>query len=380
MEVYEFRNKCIFCEEKVFVDCFDIINTINYTEDLDVSYNENEIINLNFVGCVKCGGVQLKNLFDPNLIYGKASHCTENDEWVKHNNSFISFIKKNIIKNNKVIEIGGGLGKFAKNAMNEIKTIDSYKILEIGHPIKNVELAQKIEFLEGNCEDYNFNELDVDTIIMSHVFEHLYDPKKFVKNISNANIKEIFIAIPHMEVLMENGDINNLNVQHTFYIDAKYIASLFNEFSYSLNETLNYADNSLFFYFKKNFTPSNFKSKELYANVNLIKTLDHFYNNLKEKISKIDIDHRFFICPSGFYGKIVYYYLKEETKKNVIGFLDGDKNKINKRLSGTNHLVYHKEFIQHRENVTILLISEKYKEKLIEELDEYNKSINFLIL
>ena len=53
-----------------------------------------------------------------------------------------------------------------------------------------------------------------------------------------------------MELLTENGDINNLHVQHTFYIDAKYITSLFNEFNYSLNEKLNYADNSLFFHFK----------------------------------------------------------------------------------------------------------------------------------
>ena len=37
-----------------------------------------------------------------------------------------------------------------------------------------------VKFIKGNCENYNFNKDD--TIIMSHVLEHLHDPRKFVKN------------------------------------------------------------------------------------------------------------------------------------------------------------------------------------------------------
>tara|TARA_A100001015_G_C14594572_1_gene558046 strand:+ start:385 stop:645 length:261 start_codon:yes stop_codon:yes gene_type:complete len=75
------RKNCVICDESDFVECFDIINTINIVEDCNIDFNENEIKKLIFKGCKNCGCVQLENLFDPNEIYAQASHYTSGSIW-----------------------------------------------------------------------------------------------------------------------------------------------------------------------------------------------------------------------------------------------------------------------------------------------------------
>ena len=375
------RDCCVICEEKKFINSFDIINTINFVEDNNTIYNENEIKHLNFIGCINCGCVQLQNLFDPKEIYNQSSTNTQSLLWSKHNELFIKFIQENIITNNvNIVEIGGGSGKLAKEIINNIKNINSYKILEISSEYNN-KIIENIHYISGNCEIFDFNSVNVDTIILSHVFEHLYEPKKFIKNISNKNINEIFISIPDMENLTKNGDINNLHIQHTFYIDTNFIIRLFKEYNYILKNIFNFEKNSVFYQFVKNNNVDNvIKNIDNYENKNLLEVISRFYLNIKEKIKNININKPFFICPSGFYGKIIYYYLEDNIKENLIGFLDSDQNKINKRLSGTKCLIFSKEYIKNIDNITILVIAEKYKNEIVSELLSYNNNIEFIFL
>jgi len=372
------RDVCVLCLEKKFVSCFDIINTINIVESLDSEFNENEINYLDFIGCKNCGCVQLKNLFDPELIYNQASHFTESGVWIKHNDLFVKFIDENISKNKNIIEIGGGSGRLAKNILNSIKKISSYKILDIS--VKHIDTLKDIEYIEGNCESFDFNNTNAEVIILSHVFEHLYEPKKFIKNIGASNISEVFISIPDMENLTNEGDINNLHIQHTFYIDTNFITGLFKEYNFDLKNIFNYEHNSVFYHFVKNDLTYTNKTINDYKNVAAIDFLKNFYANIKNKIMNFTTNELFFICPSGFYGKIIYHYMEKSVKEQVIGFLDSDKHKINKRLSATKCPIYGKEYIKNFENINVLIIAEKYKNEIVEELLSYNNSINFIFL
>lgn len=371
------RTLCVICNNNKFINSFDIVNTINIVEDINECIPENEIQTLNFVGCNNCGCVQLQNLFDVNELYNQPSCYTESLSWVKHNELFSNFILNNIISHNiNIVEIGGGSGKLAKYNLKNIKNIKNYKILEVSSEYNTLE---NIDYITGNCETYNFNDINVNVIILSHVFEHLYEPRKFIQNIINTNIKEVFISIPDMENLIKNNDINSLNIQHTFYIDTKFITFLFNEHKYELKNIFYYDNNSVFYHFIKN-DNNTIQIIDNYKNINLLEVINSFYYNLKQNIKNINTTKPFFICPSGFYGKIVYYYLEKNIQNNVIGFLDSDKNKINKRLCGTKNVIFNKEYIKNMNNVTILVISEKYKNEIVNELLLYNNNIEFIFL
>lgn len=367
------RINCIICNNNCLLNNFDLISTIDMVSLNE--YNHSELFNLNFVGCNNCGCVQLKNLFEQSIIYEEPIQCIDGPLLLKHNELFANFVFENC-KNEKILfEIGGSYGKIAKQIINKYININleiDYKILEFN--IENYPTIENIQYLEGNCESFNFN--DYKTIIMSHVFEHLYNPREFIKKISDDNVDNIFISIPDMDNLMKNGDINNLNIFHTFYINTIFLEYIFNLYNYELIKSFNYKESSIFYYFKKN-KESMVEPKE-YRQIFLLKTIGDFYKDITKRTQILDINKEFFICPAGFYGRNIYNNLNENTKNKVLGFLDGDSFKIGKRLSGTPLNIYDKNYIKNYDKVVVLICSEKHKDELSNELIKYNKNIEII--
>ena len=368
------RNKCVICNELFDsnkIISLNIFNTINIVEIID--YKRDEVKPLQFIGCKNCGCIQLENLFPQSEIYAQPLQIFDGPVIQKHHDLFCDFVIKNIHYDPNLFEIGGSYGKLANKIVSKYneKSFDiSYKIMEFSadkYPSIN-----NIEYISGNCEDYHYN--GINTIIMSHVFEHLYNPRKFIEKISKTDIQNIFISIPDMDGLMKIGDTNNINILHTFYINTKYIVYLFQIYGFILKDTYEYTNNSIFYYFVK----SSQKIELEYKQISLLKEIPTFYETAISKIKSINILDPFYICPSGFYGQFIYFYLNENSKKNVKGFLDGDPFKINKRLSGTPLYIYEKKYISSFENITILITSAKHHTEIKTELLQYNSNITFI--
>jgi hypothetical protein len=272
-----------------------------------------------------------------------------------HYELFKNFIISNTDENN-LFEVGGSYGRLAKLIINERKHVN-YKILELNDDYPYFE---NCEYIIGNCESYNFK--DVKNLIMSHVFEHLYNPRDFLKRI-NKSVENVFISIPDMDALMKIQDINNLNVFHTFYINTNYITRLFNEYDYNLVNIQFYENNSIFYYFKKKH--------------DIPKQIKKFYDNIKNKIKEINFSEEFFICPSSHYGKFVYYNLHKNIRDTkLLGFIDNDPDKNNKRLCGTNCKIFQKEkLLEYTKPITVLIISEKHKKELTDIFNTFNNII-----
>ena len=333
------RKRCVICDRKTFVYAFNIYNTTNIVSSK--VFTDDEIKILNFMSCVNCGCIQLKNLFLQSEIYSQPLQIFDGPVTRKHHDLFCDFIIANTNYEEELFEIGGAYGNLAKRIIKKYDTDHKdikYSILE--YSSESYPAIDKVNYISGDCELYAYN--NIDTIIMSHVFEHLYRPRDFVKNISDTNVQNVFISIPDMDNLTINGDINNLNILHTFYLNTQYIANLFSMYGYNIKKIENYDSHSNFYHFKKENAISAFS----YKNLELPIKQKLFYEKNIETINSINIDRPFYICPSGFYGQFIYFHLNDETRKNLIGFLDGDKFKIGKRLSGTRLPIFDQE---HRE-------------------------------
>lgn len=368
------RNNCAICEHSLFTDSFKMNTTINMVSDRE--YCENETFVLKFDGCCNCGCVQMRELEEPSKIYNQPLECFYGPALKKHYDLFNEFIIKSVdYREKSFFEIGGSYGRLAKLMIEKYKeknhSID-YNILEFS--AENYPEIENVKYISGNCENYDYT--DIKTIIMSHVFEHLYEPRKFVNAIANNSVKNIFISIPDMDNLTINKDVNNLNIFHTYYLNTSYLTKIFNDYGYDLIDSYNYENNSVFYYFTKTHQIIN----NDYKNIALIDNLKQFYENLQNNISNINIKDKFFICPSGFYGKFIYYNLNERTKQNVIGFLDSDEKKIGKRLMGTHCKVFEKKEISNYEKVKILIVSEKHRNEIKYELSQYHSDISFILL
>jgi len=383
------RNQCVVCCKNDFIPIINISNTTTIVSTKE--FESNEIKQLKFIGCVECGCVQLQNLFLQNIIYSQPLEIFNGPIIKKHRELFCDFIINNINYEPLLFEIGGSYGDLAKMIINkylEDNLYVTYKILE--YSSENYPKIENLEYISGDCETYEY--IGINTIIMSHVFEHLYNPREFIEKISNTEIKNVFISIPDMDDLLKNGDINNLNILHTFYINTQYIVYLFNEYGFSIENMYNYKCNSNFYFFKKNIQRSSVVlldeegSNELlsreriiqYKNKELLLQHKVVYDKFKSDINNIHIDKPFFICPSGFYGQFVYFNLNKETVKNVIGFLDGDIFKIDKRLCGTPLKIFKKSQVDKYDRIIVLISSCKHNNEIQDELLLYNKNIQFV--
>jgi hypothetical protein len=84
-----------------------------------------------------------------------------------------------------------------------------------------------------------------------------------------------------------------------------------------------------------------------------------------------------YIIPSGIYGQFVYYFLRD--KINVIGFLDNNSQRHNKKLYGTDKLVYNPRSINYS-TATILVCDCPYKDEIVTGLKAICDSILFLYI
>ncbi len=368
------RTNCVICDESNFIDNFNLLNTINIVSS-NYDIEEDEIKTLNFVSCDNCGCVQLKNLFLKSEIYSQPLQIFNSPEFNNHNDSFSEFIITHIQYEKEILEIRGNYAYLANKIISNYNNYNyeiDYKIMEYDSSF--YPSTQQIEYISGDCENYNFTNSNINTIIMSHVFENLYKPRDFLDKINNSNIQKIFISIPDMDNLTLSGDLNNLNILQTFYINTSYLCYLFNLYGFNTIEIKNYNNNSIFYYFKRELNVE----LPLFQNLQLPIIQKEFYEKNNQTIENININSPFYICPSGFYGQFIYFKLNEDTKRYLLGFLDSDPFKTNKRLSGTELLTFNKNCINiSPETVHILISSMNNKNELITELLNYNNNIIF---
>jgi hypothetical protein len=237
-----------------------------------------KFINLDLYGCKNCGSVQLKHLLDPNELYGTSHNITYNTPiWKEHHRLLCNFICDNIETNNKeIIEIGGYSGVLA-NLITQKDSDIKYTILDLCDINPNIE---NVKFINGNCETYNF---DKDcSIVMSHIFEHLYQPNKFINNIKDNGIQNVFISIPNMNAQIKNNLIPIIHQEHTFLCDYETIIYLFSKGGYLCKSSYFYKEQSIFFHF---INSSNVTVDSSYFDIKRIDSVYNVYEYNKNKVN-----------------------------------------------------------------------------------------------
>jgi hypothetical protein len=365
------RTECVVCTSKHLKFVYDLKEfpmTFLPTESL---VSEDIKIDLKLYGCENCGCVQLKELLDPKILYRTAHNITYNTPlWKEHHTTLSDFIY-NHKESDSIIEVGGYSGVLVKNLLEKDKKIN-YTILDICDEDPQI---PNVKFIRGNCETYEFSENT--TVVMSHVFEHLYEPSKFITNLSRQNVKNVFISIPDMSSLVRSRTIPIVHQEHTFFCDYNDIIYLFSKKNYTCKRSFNFKNHSLFFYFIKD---ENTNIVERF-NTNRISENYSVYEYNKNKIENIrDFDETFYIVPAGLYGQMIYYFLSDKLKSQTLGFLDNDPSKIDKRLYGTPSSIFKMDKVKEYDYITVLIFNGVYTKEIVEQLNSYNKNIRYVYL
>jgi len=354
------RINCVICDNKLqdFISydlpLFNSVTIENINNDL--------LINNKYGVCIKCKSVQLISLLDPKLLYSYPNKYELTPLWLKHHKEFTNFIKLSSNNINSICEIGGG-----NNGLHEyFENINNYSILDLYEP--NTKL-NTIKYKIGNCEEYvDYNE---STLVLSHTFEHLYNPLKFIKTLQATNVENIFISVPNMKDMLDNKtSISIVFSEHTFYFEKEDILYMFETNGFKSVNTIQFDNHSLFFHFKKS------KSSNISIHVKE-ESMNKLYNLFYLRLNKIhiDINEKYYVMPSHYIGQAAYYSIKNND--NIIGFLDNDLNKIGKRLYGTQLYVYNPELLKNSIE-TVLLVQNPYYEEMYNQLININLNIKII--
>ena len=357
--------KCIICQ----TTDFEIILSSPQFPIMAISNDTADTIFYDFtlLVCNNCKCLQLKNLIDPSILYSdNYTNSSFSPSWKDHHIYFSKFILKNST-DVRFLEIGANKGDLFNCMSTERKleytTLDMYK---------HKDLPNEIKFIEGNCETYNFSGFK--TLILSHVFEHLYLPHTFIKNIKDADVSSVYISIPNFDLLLNQKSICLLHSQHTFYCGDDYIKYLFSLYNYTCVTSYVYNGNfkSGMYKFVLDIT-----LKQINLPTTDIKLYKEIYIEKINKIKNTSIPPNSYIIPSGIYGQYFYYFINQ--KNNIVGFLDNNSQRHNNKLYGTDKEVYSPLNIDYTKS-TVIVCECPYTDEIVNGLKKISPSINLIYI
>jgi len=362
------RTECAICSSAALKHLYTLEKFPYTFLPVTDSITDDTYVTLPIYSCGRCGCVQLKDLVDPTVLYEIPHNTTqETPMWKEHHVQFTEFVCA-AADSRQILEIGGGSGVLSKRILSKKPHI-KYTIMDLcdsNPPLENV------EFIHGNCETSDIS--NQTTVILSHVFEHLYNPNTFIYNMKKNNITNIIISIPNMVAFIDKKTMPIIHQEHTYFCGKDDIEYMFSKMGYACKRTYSYKDHSLFFHFAY----TAIAPYDIPSTIQRAADIYQIYEYNKTHISNIALTTPFYIVPAGLYGQLIYYFLKEEAKQHMIGFLDNDPSKIGKRLYGTPHSIFKMDRVANCPAITVIIFNAPYTAEIIQQLNSYNPDIRYI--
>jgi 2-polyprenyl-3-methyl-5-hydroxy-6-metoxy-1,4-benzoquinol methylase len=363
---------------------------ITDSDDLEFLYSHKE--QPGFIGCTtqdfdldvfadmdwyigrKSGAIQLKNLLPLDVVYfnnhgsGKIGKV-----WDKHHTAFCNFLKK--FNPKSILEIGGSSGILNSKYNSNIP----WTIVEINpDPISNC----TAKFIRSVFDERFKYDGEHDVIVHSHLFEHVYNPIKFLKKISSmlSDGEKMIFSIPNMDVMLDKKYSNCLNFEHTFFLIEPYVDYLLSINGFEIIEKEYFMEDHSIFYstYKSISTTVKNIDNNLY-NINKKKYFNYI-NYYRDLVSNINLEIK--------NKSNVYLFGAHIFSQNLLSFglnysniefiLDNDVDKQHKRLYGSKLFVRSPIILKNVKNPIVILNAGVYKDEIKSDILNINSSTVFV--
>lgn len=325
------------------------------------------------------GMIQLNPLLPLDVLYPEAhgAGCV-GALWAKHHQALADFIAK--FNPSTVLELGGAHGILATNYQNK-KQIP-WTILEPNPtPIDGC----NAHIIKGFFDERFKFPGDVDAILHSHVFEHIYNPDLFVKHLSDFLTvgKKLIFSVPNMRVMLERKYTNCLNFEHTAYLSEDYIEFLLAKHGFRVLEKEYFLDDHSIFY--SAVRDRDVKPLQLPVDLYLInKSLYLNYIEFHEKLVA-DINRQLSTVGEGN----AYLFGAHVQAQYLIGFgldlsrinaiLDNDVKKHSKRLFGTDKYVFGPSVLEGMKSPLVIIRAGTFTDEIVSQIRTINPSTRLII-
>lgn len=360
-------------------------NVVNQDDDLEILHIlENYPV---FMGCVEhniaedvhaemtwaisktTGILQLTNLIPLEVLY-ESDHDSGvvGDIWLDHHNQFAEFISD--FNPRSLLEIGGAHGILSREYLK--KNQAEWVILE---PNPTPAEGVSAKFIKGFFDDKFILNDKIDTIVHSHVFEHIYYPDEFTRHISNflEEGQTLIFSIPNMKEMLKKNYTNCLNFEHSIFMTEPYIEYFLTKHGFKqIAKKYFREDHSIFYAFKKNnYTSLAQLPTSLYEdNKNLYLNYVNYHHDLiselNNKILNTQKNQSIYLFGAHVFAQSLIQFGLDTSRINNL--LDNDQKKQDKRLYGTNLIVKSPQILASENRPIIILKAGIYNNEIIEDI------------
>lgn len=309
--------------------------------------------------------MQIRELAPLTLLYGAPHADAPGLTWEKHWEELAEFVGLN--GGRRVLEIGGGNGRLAENSMRS-KSVDSWTILE-PNPQETVFADTRISFELGWLDTSYRVSAEVDTIIFSHVFEHLHDPSEILDVLSNSGSAQIIVSFPDMRAGIARFDSNVLHFEHTYYADTALLRLMFGRFGYRLAARQEYGPgHSIFLCFEKGSDALDTQPIDE-RRTKFSEYFEHFFSEAALITAQVK-RHRgpSYLSPASIFAQTFFGCGLDEGLFE--GLLDNSPLKVGRRLYGTSLQAYSPQVLESLERPLVVLRAGVYSKEIRQQISE----------
>ena len=252
-------------------------------------------------------------------------------------------------------------------------------------------LSSNIKIIKSFIEDQPDLLSAGSTFVHSHVLEHLYEPLTTLKAITKKSKRgdKMIFSVPNLYKYLKNNFVNTINFEHTYFITEKVLDFLMDKLGYQIIEKQYYQEHSIFYaveytdhfnkIIKKDSLNYYFEYKKLYLD---------FIKNIKNEVIKLNTviknyvheekskNARVFIFGAHIFSQfLINFGLKT---KNVDGIIDNSKNKIGKRLYGTDLNVMSPDVLRNGTKALVILKAGQYQSEIEDQLRQISKQVTIV--
>lgn len=326
------------------------------------------------------GVLQLRKLVPLDVLYGQSHDSGAIGKiWMTHHEAFADFVFK--INPSSVLEIGGAHGILSKKYIEKDSRTD-WMIVE-PNPIPAEGVTTR--FIKGFFDDqFELNE-EVDAVVHSHVFEHVYDPQTFVKHIAKflSEGKHLIFSLPNMEVMLQRKYTNCINFEHTVFLTEPYVEYLLHQHGFRILEKEYFLDDHSIFYacvrdnnVEPTALPKGLYQKNKQTYLEYVRYHEELISELNQKITKLEDSQKLYLFGAHVFAQYLIAFGLDTSRIERI--LDNDPNKQGKRLYGTSLQVASPNILADVENPVVILKAGAYNEEIKIQIGRIRSDAMFL--
>jgi predicted SAM-dependent methyltransferase len=373
------RNKDVIngCEDLEYLDKFDdypvFMGCVNQPFEDDI------LIDMQWAISKNSGIIQLSSVLPLDVLYSEDHGAgVVGTMWLKHHKEFAKFIQKQSPQS--ILEIGGSHGILSRE-YKKMSDID-WTILE-PNPVPAADVDAL--FIKGFFDDqFTFNG-EIDAIVHSHVFEHVYYPNEFITHISNylEEGQKLIFSFPNMEEMLKRKYTNCINFEHTVLLTEPYVDYLLSKHGFrEVDKEYFQDDHSIFYSFVKDSTVETITLSDGLYEHNKKMYLDYvdyhkqLINDLNTKIKNTSDNQNIYLFGAHVFAQSLIEFGLDTSR--IVCLLDNDKNKQSKRLYGTSMLVESPKILKGVSNPIVILKAGVYNSEISSDiLDNINSHTIF---